>query len=155
MQLRKTHFLMALVSVIVTLLLAACGGAAPSGGGGNTTTGGGGAASGTPEDAVKAFIEAVYSGEGDLAPMLCSANAAAAEAMRQGLETTRNMLAANDASFDVSGLTYTAQNVSGDTGQVQVAGKFTVNAAGAEQEMDFPAQTVSVRNEGGTWKVCG
>jgi hypothetical protein len=152
MQLRKTHFLMVLVSVMVAMLLAACVGAAPIGGGGNTTTGGGG---GDPAAGARSFFEAVFTGAGDLDPLLCTANAAAAAQIREGMETLKTMLAAGDAEVDVSGLTYTTSNQTADTATVTVAGQIKFSVAGVEQTQDFPEAPVQMRNEGGSWKVCG
>jgi hypothetical protein len=69
--------------------------------------------------------------------------------MREGL----TQVAASGAEVDVSGLTYTAQNESGDTAEVVVGGTIKITVGGAEQELDFPEQTIPMRNENG-WKVC-
>ena len=151
MQLRRTHFLMTLVSVLGALLLAACGGTAPSGGGGNTTTGGGG----DPAAGARSFFEAVFTGTGEIDPLLCTANAAAAAQIREGMNTMKTMLAAGDAAVDISGLTYTTSNQTADTATVTVAGQIKFSIAGTEQTQDFPDAPVQMRNEGGTWKVCG
>jgi len=128
------------VSLLAALLLAACGGGASSGGGG------GGA---SPEDVARQFFQVAFSGEGDIAPLVCSAAAAQVEAMKESL----TQVAASGAEVDVSGLTFTPQNVSGDTAEVVVGGKIKITVAGTEQELDFPEQTIPMRNENG-WKVC-
>lgn len=125
---------------LLVLLLAACGGAASSG------SGGGGA---SPADVARQFFQVAFSGEGDIAPLVCSAAADEVEAMREGL----TQVAASGAEVDVSGLTFTAQNESGDTAEVVVAGKIKITIAGVEQDVDFPSQTIPMRNENG-WKVC-
>jgi ABC-type glycerol-3-phosphate transport system substrate-binding protein len=122
-------------SLLAVLLLAACGGGAQSGPG--------------PADVARQFFEVAFSGEGDIAPLVCSAAADDVEAMREGL----TQVAASGAEVDVSGLTFTEQNVSGDTAEVVVGGRIAITVAGTEQEMDFPEQTIPMRNENG-WKVC-
>ena len=131
------------ISLLAILLLAACGGGA--------STGGGGAQSGgaTPAAVAQQFFEAVYSG-GDIAPLVCSSAAAAVESMREGLSS----IAASGATVDVSGLTYTTQNESGDTAEVVVTGVIKVSVSGVEQEVPFPETPIPMRNENG-WKVCG
>jgi hypothetical protein len=129
-----------IASLLAALLLAACGGAASSGGGG------GGA---SPADVARQFFQVAFSGEGDIAPLVCSASASQVEAMKDSL----TQVAASGAEVDVSGLTFTPQNVSGDTAEVVVGGKIKITVAGTEQELDFPEQTIPMRNENG-WKVC-
>ena len=130
------------ISLLALLLLAACGGGASSGGGAQSGAG--------PADVARQFFEVAFSGEGDIAPLVCSAAAAQVEAMRESLA----QMAASGAEVDVSGLTFTAQNESGDTAEVVVGGTLKITVAGAEQEVDFPEQTIPMRNESG-WKVCG
>jgi hypothetical protein len=133
------------LSLLGALLLAACGGAASSGGGGGGAQSGGAG----PADVARQFFEIAFSGEGDLAPLVCSAAAGDVEAMREGLA----QVAASGAEVDVSGLTFTPQNESGDTAEVVVGGTVKLTVGGAEQELDFPEQTIPMRNENG-WKVC-
>ncbi len=130
------------ISLLAILLLAACGGGASSGGGAQS----GGA---TPADVARQFFDAVYSG-GDIAPLVCSAAAESVESMREGLAS----IAASGAEVDVSGLTFTTQNESGDTAEVLVAGNIKVSVSGVEQEVPFPETPIPMRNENG-WKVCG
>lgn len=143
----------AIISVILVLILAACGGPAPASNGGqgesNANSGG------TPDAAARAFFEAVFSGEGDVAPMLCSVNAAAAEQIREGMEALKSTLAAGNATVDMSGLNFETTSESGDTAQVRISGSLKVSIAGVDQETDYPEVTIPMRNEGGSWKICG
>jgi hypothetical protein len=133
------------VSLLAILLLAACGGgAAPAGDGGGAQSGGA-----TPADVARQFFEAVYSG-GDISPLVCTAAADAVESMREGLAS----IAASGATVDVSGLTYTTQNESGDTAEVLVSGTIKVSISGVDSETPFPETPIPMRNENG-WKVCG
>jgi hypothetical protein len=131
------------LSLLAILLLAACGGGASSGGGGAQSGGAG------PADVARQFFEIAFSGEGDIAPLVCSAASGDVQAMREGL----TQVAASGAEVDVSGLTYTAQNESGDTAEVVVGGTIKITINGTEQQLDFPEQTIPMRNENG-WKVC-
>ena len=146
MKTRKLFLFVALI--VVAMVVAACGGGgtqAPSGGGG-----------GTPEDATKAFFTALFTEESpDLSSMICSAAAAAAEGMADGLEQMKSTLASSGATIDISGFTYTKDSESGDDAQVTVAGKMKVSVSGVDQEVDFPAAPVKLKREGGTWKICG
>lgn len=137
------HKRVLIVSVFVALLLAACGGGASSGGGGAQTGGAG------PADVARQFFDIAFSGEGDIGPLVCSAAADQVDAMREGLA----QVATSGAEVDVSGLTFTAQNESGDTAEVVVGGTIKITVSGTEQELDFPEQTIPMRNENG-WKVC-
>jgi hypothetical protein len=134
------HKRVLIVALLAALLLAACGGAS----GGGAQSGGAG-----PADVARQFFEIAFSGEGDIAPLVCSAAAAQVDAMREGLTA----VAASGAEVDVSGLTFTAQNESGDTAEVVVGGAIKITVGGAEQEVEFPEQTIPMRNENG-WKVC-
>lgn len=152
---RRFPFLTLLASLILILVLAACGGtstqpltgATPAGGGG-----GGGADS--PEAAVRGFLEAVYTGEGDAAAMMCESNADVAEQTRAGMAAITAAFAANNASVDASGLTYETISEEGDTAQVTVGGNLEVTVAGTAQTIPFTETTITVRNEDG-WKICG
>jgi len=135
------HKRVLIVALLAALLLAACGGAS---GGGGAQSGGAG-----PADVARQFFEIAFSGEGDIGPLVCSAAASQVDAMREGLTA----VAASGAEVDVSGLTFTAQNESGDTAEVVVGGTIKITVGGAEQEVDFPEQTIPMRNENG-WKVC-
>jgi hypothetical protein len=132
------------ISLLAILLLAACGGGASSGGGGAQSSGA------SPADVARQFFEIAFSGEGDIAPLVCSASAEQVEAMREGLA----QVAATGAEVDVSGLTFTAQNESGDTAEVVVSGTLKLTVADVEQELPFEETTIPMRNENG-WKVCG
>lgn len=144
---RKSRLYVVVLPLIV-FLLAACGG----GGGGNTTTNN--SSAGSPADAVKGFFDAVFAGE-DVTALICTSNAEQAAAIAQGMETMRETLTSSGAEIDTSGLTYTVKSESGDTAEVEVSGNIKVTVSGVSQDQPYPAVPVPVRNEGGTWKVCG
>lgn len=137
-------------AVFMVLLTTACGGNAAPASGGST----GGGAAGSPADAAKAFFAAVFSG-GDINPYLCTSNAANAKAISDGMNTIKTTLAASGAKIDTSGLVFDAAAPSGDTAQVKVSGKLKTTVSGVSQDTDYPAATLVMKNEGGSWKVCG
>lgn len=131
------------ISLLAILLLAACGGGASSGGGAQS----GGA---SPADVVRSAYQIMFTGEGDIAPLVCSAFVSEVERMQASFA----QMAQTGAEIDISGLTFTTQNESGDTAEVVVAGNIKMTVAGAETETPFPPTTMITRNENG-WKVCG
>ena len=133
----------------MALVTTACGGNAAPPSGGNS-----GGNAGNPADAAKAFFAAVFSG-GDINPYLCTTNAASAKAISDGMATMKTALAASGAKIDTSGLTFDAGTPSGDTAQVKVGGKLKTTVSGVSQVTDYPAATLTLKNESGTWKICG
>jgi ketosteroid isomerase-like protein len=78
--------------------------------------------------------------------------------MVKGFDTIKTSMAATGGKISTDKLTYTAGTVNGDTATVTVSGKLTVTANGASQDVDFgggQATPITLKNEGGTWKVCG
>jgi hypothetical protein len=136
------HKRVLIVALLAALLLAACGGA--SGGGGGAQSGGAG-----PADVARQFFEIAFSGEGDIAPLVCSSAASQVDSMREGLTA----VAASGAEVDVSGLTFTAQNETADAAEVVIGGTIKITVGGAEQEVPFTETTIPMVNENG-WKVC-
>jgi hypothetical protein len=122
---------------LLVLVLAACGG--------------GGGASGSPEDAAKGFMESFAALDAERAAgFLCEAQAEQADQLTEGFEGTEGI------TIDVTGLTYTASNVTDTTATVTIGGNMVVSAAGQSQEMPvdtlFPEFPVVVEN--GAWKIC-
>ena len=156
---RYTVFISA---VLLALFAAACGGAGTSTGSpttaSSTTTGGstsGGAASSTnPADTAKGLYTALFTG-GDITTYLCTSNAAAAKSLSEGLVAMRDTIASSSATIDVSGMTFDAGTVSGDSAQVKVGGSFKVTHAGTARDIPVSAETITLKNEGGAWKICG
>ena len=138
------------LTLLVTLfLIVGCGGGGASNNSSSSTS------SGSPADAVKAYFNAALLGEGDGAALLCSSLPAdVKQQMQAGFDTLKSTYAASGAKLDLSGLTFTEQNVSGDSGEVVVAGKMKVSISGVDQEVDYPSSTIPVKNESG-WKICG
>jgi ABC-type phosphate/phosphonate transport system substrate-binding protein len=136
--------LLFLLSLIAAMLIAACGG------GGQTSSSGG-----TPADAAKAYLNASLLGQGDPASLLCSTLPAdTKQQMQSAFDTMKQTYAASGAKLDISGLTFTSQNESGDSAEVVVSGKIKVEIGGNSQELDYPQSTIKMKNENG-WKVCG
>ncbi len=139
-----------LMLLVMAFAAVACGG-----GGGTSNNTSSSTSGGSPADAVKAYFNASLLGEGDGASMLCSSIPAdVKQQMQSGFDSLKSTYAASGAKLDLSGLTFTEQNVSGDTGEVVVAGKLKVSISGTDQEIDYPSATIPVKNESG-WKVCG
>jgi hypothetical protein len=149
----STRFIVFVAAVTLVLLTAACGGAS-TGTGSPTTASGSGAAAGNPADAAKGFLTAVFTG-GDVNSYLCTTNAAAAKALNDGMTAMKNGLAASGAKIDVSGLTFDAGTVTGDTATVKVSGSLKVTVSGVDQSVPYSGAAIPVKNESGTWKVCG
>ena len=99
-------------------------------------------------------MTAVFTG-GDINSYLCTSNAAAAKALSDGMAAMKSGLTASGATIDTSGLTYDAGTVSGDTATVKVSGSLKVTVAGTSTNAPYSGAAIPVRNEGGTWKVCG
>jgi hypothetical protein len=127
--------------VVCLLLLTACGG----------TGGGGGGGGGDPAAAAKSFFEAVFTGKGDAAALVCKSGG---DAFKQGMDSMKTTLTASGATIDIAGLKFEAANQSGDSADVKVSGKMKITVSGASTEQDFPPSTIKMKNEGG-WKVCG
>lgn len=131
-----SKLLTSLVVGLLILVLAACGG---------------GGASGSPTDAAKGFMEAIASLDEEAAKgYLCSAQAEAADEMTGSFDDAEGF------TMDVSGLTYTAGEVSGNNATVTISGNIRMEMAGESNEL--PADTLfpelPMVNEGGSWKVC-
>ncbi len=134
-----------LLALVVMVMLAGCGGGAPA-----ASTSGGSAA-----DAARQFFTAMMTGEGDLAAMLCST---VDESVRSGITQAGDAIKSTydqlGATLDLTGLTFTVQNESGNNAEVVIAGNLKVNVNGAVNEAPFPSTTYKMLNENG-WKVCG
>lgn len=141
---QRSTLVVVAISFALSLLLAACGGGAASSSSSSNTS-----SSGGPTDGAKAFFDALYSGNA-LDNLICKANAAAADGMKQSAKT----ITASGAKIDTSGLAYEASNQNGDTADVKVSGKLKSSVSGVSTDMDFPAITVHMKNESG-WKFCG
>jgi hypothetical protein len=141
---RQTRFVTVLSILAIGLLLSACGGGAAS-----NTSGGG-----DPAAAAKAFFDALYGGN-PVDSMICSAAGSAAADMQASLEQMRDTLTASGATVDTSGLTFTTSNQSGDTADVTVGGNLKVTVSGVTTDTPFTGAVMKMRNEGGSWKVCG
>jgi hypothetical protein len=126
------------------LLVTGCGGETPS----NSTT------VGDPAAGAKAFFDALYAGN-SVDSMVCSTEVETATAIKSSMEQMRDVLAANGAVVDASGLTYTVANQTAETADVTVGGNLRVTVAETGTDTPFPSSTIRMRNEGGTWKVCG
>src|SRR5260221_3706398 len=155
----STRLAVFVTAIAILVFTAACGGGSTSSGSGSTggSTGGttgGGAAAGNPADAAKGFLNAVFTG-GDINTYLCTSNAAGAKALSDGMAAIKSGLAAGGAKIDVSGLTFDAGTVSGDTATVKVGGSMKVSVAGVDNNVPYSGVSIPVKNEGGTWKVCG
>lgn len=138
-----------LALIVVSMVIAACG----DNGGGNGG-GGGGSASNTPEGAAKAFWEAAYSGNAEVA----KANACAAgQDMIDEAVAGMSAISASGATLDFSGLTYTKASESGDDATVSIGGALKVTVAGqtTEQPLGDSIPAIPLKREGGVWKVCG
>lgn len=141
---KRSSVYTALVAILAfSFILTACGNNSTN----NTTSSSGG----DPAAAAKAFYEALYGGSTSDA-MFCNASAATVKA---AMDQSKAALTASGATIDVSGLTYTVANQSGDSADVKVAGKIKMTVSGASNEVDYTPITVQMKNEGGTWKVCG
>jgi hypothetical protein len=130
----------------LSILLTACGGNAASTGG-----------AGDPVKTTKDFFATVFSG-GDVKPFICTSNAAAAEAMTKGFEGVRTSMTASGSKVTTDKLTFTAGAVNGDSTTVTVGGKLTVTTNGVATDVDYGGGQpipVPLKNEGGTWKICG
>jgi hypothetical protein len=136
------------LSLIVALLVVGCSG-------GNSDNNSSSSSSGTAEDGAKAYLNAALGGQGDASTLLCSTLPAdTKQQMQSAFDTMRSTYTATGATLDLSGLTYTSHDVSGDTAQVDVAGKIKVTVNGTSNEVDYPQSTIQMKNENG-WKVCG
>lgn len=134
--------------VIVALLLAGCGG-------GGSSSSSSSSSSGTPADGAKAYFNAAMLGQGDAASLLCSTLPAdVKQSMQTAMDSVKNTYAQTGATLDLSGLTFTTKNESGDTADVEVAGKLKVTVSGTSTDVDYPTSTIKMKNESG-WKVCG
>jgi hypothetical protein len=144
---KRQNRLMGLFCILaIALLVTACGGGAPA----NTSNTGGG----DPAAGAKAFFDALYAGN-SVDSLICTSAAETAAAIKSGMQQMRDMMTAQGATVDASGLTYTVSNQTADAADVTVAGNLKVTAAGASTDTPFPATPVKMRNEGGSWKVCG
>jgi ABC-type glycerol-3-phosphate transport system substrate-binding protein len=142
--------------IALSLTLAACGGAAPAAttvpSGDNSSS----AAAGSPADAVQAYFQAIYTGEGDVASMFCSAiTDEQRAAINEGYEamTSAFSAAGTEVAIDIAGLTFTAQDETADSANVVVGGSLSITVAGTAQEVPMTETTIPVRNENG-WKIC-
>ncbi len=117
------------------------------------------AASGTngsddPAVSAKGYFDALYSGAAT-AQFICNSPAASISTLTHFSDSVKAALEASGAKFDVSGFKYDTANQSGDAADVSVTGKFTtVSAAGTSTTSDFPALTLTMKNDSG-WKMCG
>ncbi|HLY26638.1 MAG TPA: hypothetical protein VKQ72_09885 [Aggregatilineales bacterium] len=151
----SSKFAVLFTAAFLAVVMTACGGGASSTGGSNSSGGSSGAsASGSPADGAKGFLNAVFTG-GDVNSFLCASNAAAAQALSQGMATMKSSLAASGATIDTSGLTFTAGAASGDITQVTVSGSLKVTVAGTSTSVPWSGAAIPVKNENGSWKVCG
>ncbi|MBX3083353.1 MAG: hypothetical protein KF716_17100 [Anaerolineae bacterium] len=142
---KRSSMFTALVAMLTfAVLLTACNN---NGGDTNNTSSSGG----DPAGAAKAFFDALYGGT-VADTMFCAANAAA---VKTGLEQSKQALTASGAKIDVSGLKYDVANQSGDSADVKVSGKIKMTVAGTTNEADYTPLTLNMKNEGGSWKVCG
>lgn len=143
---KPQKFVMLMLVLVISLLLAACGG----GGGSttNTTTGD------TPEAVAKSFFDKVFIGE-DVANLLCASNAAAAQAIKDGMAELAGALAASGAAIDTSGLAYKVLSTEGDDAVVEVTGALKATVAGQSVDQQLPALPVPLKRENGAWKICG
>ncbi len=133
--------------LVMTLLAAACssGSASPTAA---PTTATPGAA--TPQAAVKAFFDAVYTGQ-DTSALVCTANSNAAETFQIAGAASR----ATGSSVDTSGLTFTVKSQTADQATVTVAGQLVYTLLTTSTTNPFPPTDVTAVNESGTWKFCG
>ena len=137
--------MLSLVFVLTLTLLSACSGSGSS----PTATPATGAA--TPLDGVKGFFSAVYSGQ-DPAPYVCSTPNVADE-FEIAARVSMGMVAGS--SVDISGLTFTLKDQTGDQATVTVAGEISYNMLTNMTSSPFPTSDVKAVNEGGFWKFCG
>ncbi len=143
----STKFAVLVSTILLSIVLTACGGNAPASSGGG----------GDPVKAAKDFMAAAFGGS-DVKPFICTSNAAAAEAMTKSFDAMKTSMAATGGKITTDKLTFTAGEVKGDTATVNVGGKLTVTVNGTAQDVDFgggQAAPVTLKNEGGNWKVCG
>jgi hypothetical protein len=104
----------------------------------------------SPADVARSAFQIMFSGEGEIAPLVCSAAADQVADMEAGFAA----MTGTGAEVDISGLTFTTQNESGNNAEVVVAGTIKLTIAGTETENPFPETTIPMVNENG-WKICG
>ena len=141
--------ILAVMILAMGVILSACGG--NNGSNSNNSSSGGG--NGSPSDAVKGYLTAVFAGNA-IDSYLCTSDSAGSAAIKQGMNTIKTSLSASGATIDVSGLTYTVANQTSDTADVKVAGTLKMTVGGNSSDAPFQAMTVKTKNESG-WKVCG
>jgi hypothetical protein len=125
---------------MIALILVACGG-----GGGNA---------GSPSTNAKSFMEAFASLDTEkMSALICSAQADSADDLTGTIGG-----AGADIRIDVSKLTYTDGEVSGNNATVNMSGDITIEAQGQNVTAPigdlFPEGELPMVNEGGSWKVC-
>lgn len=76
------------------------------------------------------------------------------EQIKAGMAAAKANYAQSGTTLDLSSLTFTTQNESGDTADVAVSGKLKITINGATTEIDYPVPLLKMKNENG-WKVCG
>ncbi|MBX3062138.1 MAG: hypothetical protein KF726_04130 [Anaerolineae bacterium] len=146
---KRYNSLLGIISLLTAVLvLTACGGGTPSNTNNPSSSGG------DPSVGAKAFFDALYSG-GAVDNLVCTTDTTTAAALKSSMESMRDTLTASGATIDTSGLTYAVSNQTADTADVSVSGNLKLTAAGTTTDSPFPAATIKMRNEGGTWKVCG
>ncbi len=150
----STKLVVLATAVFFAVTTAACGSNAPSGGSNTSGSNSSGGSTGNPADAAKGFYAAVFSG-GDVNSYLCTTNAAAAKAISQSMDAMKSGLAASGAKISTDGLKFDACSPTGDTAQVKVSGKLTTTVSGVSTDTDYPGVTINMKNESGSWKVCG
>ncbi|NJR12434.1 hypothetical protein HC776_00650 [bacterium] len=150
---------MLVLAVMIALVVAACSPAAspttaPSSGDTITTAvpSGESSAAGSPEDAVKSFYTALFTG-GDAASMVCTVDGVDAKTLQ---DTYKQVAAAfASAKIDTSGLTFTASDVTADKANVAVGGSMSIDTSGVKTDVPMTVAAIPVVNEGGSWKICG
>jgi hypothetical protein len=110
--------------------------------------------SGSPADAAKTFFLDTWAGK-NVASSMCTSNPAGAQTVKQGLVQLTNTLQGK-ATIDGSGLKFKTSSQSGNSAQVKLTGKFTLIVPGhTDATLQFSETTINMKNEGGSWKVCG
>jgi hypothetical protein len=155
------HVRVILLCAVIALMAAACGGA-PAGNatapaaGDSTPAGESNAASsaGGPADAVRGYMLAALTGEGEVGDFICST---IADDLRNqiisGMSTVADSYEQMGATLDLSGLTYTVENETADSADVVLGGQITFTVGGVSQTAPMTT-TYRAVNENG-WKICG
>lgn len=132
--------------LMLAVVVAACSGESAPGG----STGG------TPEDTAKSFMTAFADGDAaKIADLLCESQKDSAELLANTFSGSE--MAELEVKIDVSGLNYTAANVTDTSATVNVSGDIKVSVMGQESTQsvtDMFGEGIPMTKENGAWKMC-